>query len=136
MADITITAANVIAAAGGRRADMVAGATITAGQVVYQEAATGLAKLADCDSATAEARIPYGIALNGAGTGQPVEVLRAGSITIGGTMTAGVSYWLSPNPGGIAPYADVLAGDRAVLLGVATSTTVLRVQILDSGVVL
>ena len=134
MADITITAANVIAGAGATKVDMTAGGTITAGQVVYKEAATGLAKLADCDSSTAEVRIPFGIALNGAATNQPVEVLRSGLITIGATIVAGTDYWLSGTAGGICPRADVATGDRAVLIGVATTTAILKVQFLDSGV--
>ena len=134
MADITITAANVIAGADANVVPMTAGAAITAGQVVYREAATRLAKLADCDNATAEVRIPYGIALHAAANGQPLSVLRSGPITIGATITAGTDYWLSGNPGGICPRADVASGDRAVLIGVATSATVLRVDIQDSGV--
>lgn len=136
MPDISITAANVVASPGGMRENRIAGATITAGQVVYREAATGLMKLADCDSATAEARIPYGIALNGAAASQPVEVLKAGLITSGGTMTAGTEYWLSGTAGAFCPAADKATGDRSVLIGVATSTTVLRVAIVDSGVTL
>lgn len=136
MADVTVTAANVLKGAGATTVDMIAGATITAGQVIYKEAATGQAKLADCDSATAEARIPYGIALNGAAAGQPVEVLRSGLITIGGTLTAGSEYWLSGTAGAICPAADKAAGDRSVLIGVATTTAVLKVQILDTGVTL
>ena len=136
MADLTITAANVIAGAGASLVDMTAGATVTAGQTVYKEAATGLAKLADCDSGTAEARTPIGIALNGAATGQPVKVLKSGLITIGATMTAGVTYYQSPVAGGICPIADVLSGDTTVIVGIATSTSVLKVGIVASGVTL
>jgi hypothetical protein len=136
MADIVITAANVVKGAGATTKDMIAGASITAGQVVYKEAATGLAKLADCDSGTAEARIPYGIALNTASTNQPVEVLTGGLITIGGTLTAGTEYWLSGTAGAICPAADKASGDRSVLIGVATTTAIMKVQIIDSGVTL
>ncbi len=136
MADIVVTAANVVASAGGLRENRIAGATITAGQIVYKEAATGLMKLADCDSATAEARIPYGFALNGAAANQPVEVLRAGLLTAGATLTAGTEYWLSGTSGAFCPAADKATGDRSVLIGVATSTAILKVAIVDSGVTL
>ena len=79
-------------------------------------------------------RSPLGIALNGAADGQPLVVLEDGPITIGATMTAGVAYYLSPNAGGIAPVADVLTGDHTVIIGMATSTTVLDVNIQESGV--
>ena len=136
MADITITATSVVAGGNARKTDGTAGATITAGQVVYREAATGQIKLADCDSATAEARSPLGIALNGAASGQPVEVLTSGNITIGATVTQGVGYYLSPTAGGICPVADVLSGDYPVFLGFATSASVIRVGIVEAGVAL
>lgn len=134
MADITITAANVAASGATVVADCTAGATITAGQVVYLESSSNTVKLADSDSATAEVRSPYGIALNGAASGQPVKVLREGLITIGATLTAGLAYYLSKTAGGICPVADIASGGYATVLGIATSTTVLKVQILESGV--
>lgn len=134
MSDLSITAANVIAGTGARMKLYTAGATITAGQVVYLEGSSGRCKLADCDSATAEVRSPLGIALNGAANGQPLVVLEDGPVTIGATMTAGVAYYLSPNAGGIAPVADILTGDNTIIIGIATSTTVLDVNIQESGV--
>lgn len=134
MADLSITAANVIAGVGARKALGTAGATITAGKVVYLDAADNEYKLADTDSATEAVRSPAGIALNGASDGQPLVVLEEGPITIGATMTAGTVYYLSPNAGGIAPVADILAGDYPVIIGIATSTTVLNVNIQEAGV--
>lgn len=134
MADLSITAANVIAGAGARTKLGTAGATITAGKTVYLDSADNEYKLADCDSATVIVRSPVGVALNGASDGQPLVVLEEGLVTIGATMTAGITYYLSPNPGGICPVADVLAGDYPVIIGIATSTTVLNVSIQEAGV--
>lgn len=134
MADISITAANVAAGSGARTAVGTASETITAGQVVYQDSSTKEYGLADNNSATAGVRSPIGIALNGASDGQPVSVLLSGPCTIGGTLTAGVAYYLSDTEGGICPVADVGSGEYAVLLGIATSTTVLNVNIQVSGV--
>ena len=136
MADLSITAANVVKGSDASTTRGVAGATITAGQVVYKEASSGKFKLADADHATAEVRQPDGIALHGAADGQPLEVLTGGDITIGATVTAGTAYYLSPNAGGIAPLADVLSGDDVVLIGLAKSTTVLRAIIYAPGVTL
>jgi len=135
MTDITITATSVVPGANARTVDCIAGAAITAGQVVYLEASTSTVKLADCDSATAEVRSPLGIALNGAASGQPVEVLTSGNITIGGTVAASVPYFLSPTAGGICPLADVLTGDYGVFLGWGISTTAINVSIVECGVV-
>ena len=110
------------------------GATVTQGQVVYKDAADGKFKLADADSATAAAKIPYGIALNAGSNGQPATVQISGDITIGGTLTAGAAYYLSPTPGGIGLIAEVAIGDDYTLLGLATSTSVLKLGIIVSGV--
>lgn len=134
MADLSITAANVIAGTGARKVLGTAGATITAGKTVYLDISDSKYKLADCDSATAAVRSPSGIALNGASDGQPLVVHEEGPITIGATMTAGTTYYLSPNAGGIAPIADILTGDYPVIIGIATSTTVLEVNIQEAGV--
>src|SRR5690242_16311261 len=106
MADLTITAANVLAGSGAKidRAHKAAVA-VTAGQTVYKDGDSY--KLADDNSATAAARVPDGIALNGAGAGQPLAVLLSGDITIGATLTPGVAYYLSDTPGGICPVADL-----------------------------
>ncbi|MGE4321930.1 MAG: hypothetical protein AB7E60_02750 [Sphingobium sp.] len=136
MADLTITAANVVSGAGGILEHGVAGAVITAGQIVYLDRATRKYLLADNNSATLAARSPRGIALNGAASGQPLAVHTGGPITIGATLTAGTAYYLSDTPGGICPVADLASGENAVLLGMSTSTTVLNVDIQNSGVTL
>lgn len=133
MTDISITAANVIPGAGAQTRDTISGATIAAGKVVSVDTATGKYVLCDTDHATAALRIAKGIALNGASDGQPMKVQTEGLITIGGTMTAGVAYYASNTAGGICPVADV-ATERSVLLGIATSATVLDLDIQDSGV--
>lgn len=136
MTDLTITAANVVAGVGASTENGTLGATVTAGQVVYKAAADGKWYLADNNSATAEVRIAKGIALNGGGNNQPVRVLLSGLVTIGATMTAGVSYYLGDTPGGICPVADLSGGEYTCLIGLATSTTVLDVEIHYSGVAL
>ncbi|MDW9792122.1 hypothetical protein GOB42_15155 [Sinorhizobium meliloti] len=138
MADIVITPASVVPGAGAKTTSGTAGATITAGQVVYLDSTTtGKWHHADSDAATAAARgqgANVGIALNGASNGQPLEVLTEGPITLGAVLTAGAAYYLSPTPGGIAPLADLLTGDYVTLLGLATSTSVLQVDVQYSGV--
>lgn len=137
MADISVTATSVVpgsACSISRNAN--AGATITAGQVVYLEASSGTYKLADCNSATAAVRSPVGIALNGASSGQPLAVANAGPVTFNAAFTAGVVYYLSGTAGAIRPVADNTTGDYPVSLGMATSTTVLNVKIQEAGVAL
>lgn len=133
MADLTITAANVVSGSGATTEAGTAGATITAGQPVYR-AASGKYVQSDSDSGTAAARSVRGIALHGASDNQPLMIHRSGPLTIGATLTAGATYWLSNTAGGICPDADVGTGEYAVLIGTATSTTVLNVDIQETGV--
>lgn len=134
LADLTITAASVLRGSNARVENGIFGATITQGQVVYKDAADGKYKLADTDSATAAVKVPYGIALNAGSSGQPATVLLSGDITIGATLTAGTTYYLSPTAGGIAPLADVAIGDDYTIVGIASSASVLKVSFLVSGV--
>lgn len=129
MADLTITAASVIAASDSSNRGGTAGETITAGKAVYKNSTTNKYMLADSDSATAEARQASAIALNGASDGQPIQVLSGGDITIGATLTAGTAYYLSGTAGGICPFADLGSGDYVCQIGIAKSTTVLAVDI-------
>lgn len=133
-ADITITAANVIPGAGATYHEGTAGATITAGQPVYLDSADGKLKLADANAASADAATVKGIALQGASAGQPLKTQTSGPITIGATVTQGTIYVLSATAGGIAPAADLATGHRVTVLGVATSASVLQLQITSSGV--
>ncbi|MBI5111864.1 MAG: hypothetical protein HZA68_07815 [Rhodovulum sp.] len=134
MADLSITAANVLAGSDATIEHGRAGAAITAGQVVYREAATGKYRLADCDSATAEAKVPAGVALHGAADGQPLAIVTSGDVAIGAALTAGEPYYLSATPGAIQPYADVGTGETVVSLGFARSTSVLVLRIQNTGV--
>lgn len=136
MADLSITAASCVPAAGSPVEWGTAGATITAGKALYLAAATNRWGLADSNSATAEVRQATAIALTGSSDGQPIAVMRSGSLTLGATMTAGVAYYLSDTPGGICPVADIGSGEYAGLIGIATSTTVLQLGFNYSGVAL
>lgn len=129
MADLTITAANVLPGANASMATGTAGAAITAGQVVYLASATKKWMLADADSATAEARKAGGIALNNAALNQPLAVATSGDVTVGGTMTAGTALYVSGTPGGLCPVADVATGDYPCIVGMAKSATVLAINI-------
>src|SRR5215471_18976460 len=136
MVDITITPTSVVAGANAATEAGTAGASILAGKTVYKDPSTKKYLLADSNSATVEARTPLGIALHAAENGQPLKILKAGDITIGATLTAGVAYYMSDTPGGICPVADVGSGEYATIIGMAKSTTVLAVAIQASGVAL
>jgi len=137
MADLTITAANCVPVAGSLIGYGTSGATITAGQAIYLESSSNTWKLADNNSATAEVRAATAVALTGSSAGQPIAyTTKDNSVTLGATMTAGVAYYLSDTPGGICPVADLASGEYPLVVGIATSTTVLKLSFTSSGVAL
>lgn len=136
MADLVITAANVLAGSNASSENGVAGEAISQGKAVYKSSTTSKWMLADSNSATAEARTATGIALCAASTNQPVVVQKSGDITIGATLVAGSAYYLSETPGGIQPAADLGSGENVCQLGIATTTAVLRLAIQNPGVML
>lgn len=123
MADLSITAANVLAGINARKRTGIAGATITAGQTVYEDTAdNSKLKLADNNASAATAKCA-GIALHGAANGQPLTIVEEDDdFTVGGTLSIGV-YALSATAGGICPVADLASGNYPVVLFIAKSTT-------------
>lgn len=134
MVDLVITATSVTADLNSGTTTKAAGETIAAGQLVYLAASTGKWMLADSNSATAEARVPDGIALNGGAVNQPIMVKTKGEVTVNAVLTAGVAFYLSDTPGGICPVADVGSGEYPCVIGIARSTTVLTLGIQASPV--
>ena len=137
MADLSITAANVVFVSGTKNTAN-AEQTITAGQAVYVNATTSGIRLAQCDGTTAEADC-QGIALHGSLSGQPITYAGNGSVLVlGGTTTAKTTtYMVSAGAGGIAPQADIVTtGFKITRLGYASDTSgTLRLDILNTGVV-
>lgn len=133
-ADLSLTATSVVPGATAKRESGIACEAITAGQLVYRQAATGKFCKSDSDSATAEVRSVRGVALNGAATNQTLTILTSGPITIGATVTVGSPYFLSNTAGGIIPFADLSTGEYPVLLGFATTTGIITVNLVEAGV--
>lgn len=135
MANLSITATNVIPASGYSYQDGIAGATIAAGETVYLDSATDTFKLADSNG-TAAASAVRGIALHSVVSGQPIRVVTGGTVAIGAVMTAGVSYYQSATAGKLCPYADLTTNDRVVHVGYAATTGNLVLRIFETGVTL
>lgn len=122
MADIAVTAAQVeaIDPLQAEIHNFVAAETITQGQVVYLTT-SGTAGVADATTAGGlyQAR---GIALNGAGAGQAVSVLKEGRVagfTVSG-MNASAPVYLSETAGALATAAPAGTG-TTVVCGIVTT---------------
>lgn len=135
MSDLDVTAADVSYTTGNiSKEEMVAGATITAGQAIYKDAAAAnVAKLAQSDGTLAEAAV-YGIALNSASSGQPVVVAKTGNFDIGATLTVGAIYGLSQTAGALTLVENLVTGDYVSLIGIGTTASNLLLNIVNSGV--
>lgn len=134
MANLSQTAANVVPGAGAKiDRTRYSGATLTAGMPVYIDPADGLAKIADNNVSAAIANV-YGIALNGASSGQPVDIATEGDVNLGATLAVGETYALSATAGAICPEADVVSTNFMTLLGVARTAALLQLKINVTGV--
>ena len=142
MADISITASAVVPSANAVIKHTTAGATLTAGQLIYLDTADldangiGKAKLSDANGAAA-LRVVDGITVGGASAGQPVAIVTYDTaLVVGSGLTANNILILSDTPGGLAPSADLGSGEYLSVIGVVkTATTIFfRAPGLVSGV--
>lgn len=130
MADITVTAAQVglVDPVKSLVRSYLAAETITKGQAVYITT-TGTVGVADANAAGKQQF--RGIALNGGGAGQAIDVLHDGEVygfTVSG-LNAGVLAYLSDTAGALADGAGTMtvAAARVVCLADKDLTKVLRV---------
>ena len=124
--DLSITAASVVPGARAKYigGNTLAGATITAGQLLYLDSTAQSFKLADADASATTANV-VGYAANSASAGQYVGVVTEDDdVTIGATMsTAAGIYVLSATAGGYSPSASLAANMYPVVVLIAKSTT-------------
>src|SRR5689334_2100256 len=136
MAALTVTAANVIAAAGATiDTSRNFGATITAGQSVYLDTVTNTYKLFNAITSAVTGKLA-GVALNGGSSGQPAAILTDGNYNPGATVAVGVVYVGGGTNGAINPSADLVSTWFSNVLGIATTTSNILVKLLNSCVAL
>lgn len=136
MADVVVTAGNCVTVSGATQQG-TAGGTITAGMSVYRKTSDSKWYGAQCDGTAEESGSGtlLGIALCGASAGQPVVVQTSGTLTLGGTLTVGATAWVGSGTGGITiTPADLSTGRYTSVIGIATTTAILKIQPLAGGV--
>lgn len=132
MAVITITPANVVAGADADFFQGYAGATITAGMAVYEDRNDHKLRGADADGGAGAANVK-GIALHGAGDGQPLRVQTDGTLAIGGTTVVGEQYVLGIAAGAILPADELALNAFVTIIGVGAPNNALRLAIEATG---
>lgn len=135
MANLAITAANVLASATAIRGAGIAGATITAGQPLYADASdSNKLKPADANVSAATAAV-VGIALNGGAAGQPINyVVSDPNFISGGAMAVGTVYAVSATAGSMNPVADQATGDFSTVCMIAKTASGAVLAPIVSGV--
>lgn len=129
MANLTITAANVIPTADSIPGFGVAGEAITAGQPIYLR--TSDQKWIRGESGDTQAKAEsVAIAITSAVSGGQVGYVSGGSLSVGAILTVKTLYVLSATTGLICPIADLVATDWVTLIGVPKSTSVLQLTLL------
>jgi hypothetical protein len=132
MADLTITAANVTTGSRTTRIQVVeSGEAVTQGQPIYLDPATSTYLKAD---ANVDDKIAVeGIVITPGGIGGFPTIATSGLVNLGTTLVPGTIYVLSDTAGGIMPAADLSVGDNVVILGAATTTALLNLDIQVTG---
>jgi hypothetical protein len=128
MADLSITAANIkpnTALVGV--APVTLGETITAGQPLYKSLTDGKHYRADADAAST-AKVD-GVCILGGSANDIGIIQKTGELKMGTILTKGETYVVSVNVGAICPRSDLAAGDFISVLGIAKSTSVLRLLV-------
>jgi hypothetical protein len=130
MAELTITPENVRLGANTKTIKGESGGTLTPMMPVYlhadgdyRAAANTSALLADCK----------GLIIGYGDDGETIEIAQSGLVTVGATLTVNTLYVIGSS-GKIMPYGDLTTGDFGTVLGWATTTAVLNLQIQASGV--
>lgn len=129
MADVSVTAAEVLPTSTTTFESGLAGETITAGQPLYKKSGDANA-LWKCDADTSAESDCVGIALGGGADGQRIVYATGGDIDPGFTAVVGEAYAVSTTAGNIAPVSDITTtGDFITILGIATSASNLKLNI-------
>jgi len=111
------------------------GATISAGQAVYLDAADSKYKLCDNNASAATATIK-GVAMTPGVDGGYGYIATAGSIIlVGTTMAVGETYYAGATAGEIVPDADLATGNYISRIGTGASATQLDLTIKATGIV-
>lgn len=111
------------------------GATISAGQSVYLDAADSKYKLADSNASSATAAIK-GVAVTPGVDGGYGYVATGGSIIlVGTTMAVGETYYVGATAGTIVPDGDLTTNDYVSRIGTGASATQLDLSVKATGIV-
>lgn len=133
MSDVTISSSLVQPGDNDPTTHGISGADFTQpGLLAYFDRADR-DRIKKADALTLTKAEVAGVNLNVATTGQPIILQTDGDYQAGGALTAGQTYIVSTNAGGIAPITDLSTDSFVSIWGVATSTADLKIARFPSG---
>jgi hypothetical protein len=109
---------------------VVSAAPLSPGNIVRVPSDDNLAYLADKD--TQDNNNAFGIVINYSSSGFHTAIVRSGDIEMGAILTPGETY-VAWSGGGRAAHSELLTGDWTCILGVASTTSILKLGIQASG---
>ena len=133
MSDVNLTEASVKPTSTTIKQMVTFGATIVQGTIVYRDSADNEYKVADCTTSATTANA-CGMALSSGADGQRGWIATGGDVTVDNVSLAAPVLILS-EAGQMCPSADLADDDYITVIGVASSTTNLKLKFNPSGVV-
>ena len=131
MSDLVISSIEV-ASSRSRATNVQAKVSISAGDLVTLDSATGKYDLADASSASTST--VAGIAMTDAGVDGYFLYVSSEEIDLGAILTAGEFYCLSATPGKIAQFSDLVSTNIVTQIGHATTTSNLKINLINTEV--
>lgn len=133
MADVNLTEASVKPTSTTVIVRGNYGDTIVQGTLLYYAPSTNTWEIADCTTSATTAAAT-GMALSSGADGQPGRIATGGDVTVDNVSLASPVYILS-EAGQMCPSADLANADYITVVGVASSTTNLKLIFRAAGVV-
>jgi len=135
MADNVINPANVLSSGPNATVGRgIAGASLTAGQWLYQDPTEGTYKPGSANGPSPAFKFA-GIAQHASSPGQPIQfVIQDSAFQPGFPIAAGDSVITSANPGAIAPETDKVSGWYVTNLGVGSGNDKINLNPTAAGV--
>lgn len=136
MVDLVITPGNMFPQPDSEqylRVGKIADAAVFASAVWY-DTETGLWRHSDADHATPAYRKVEGLIVSGAiAINQYAIIQTGGRLAFGAILTIGATYYLSKTVGRIAPTLAEVSGGNAGIIGVAETTSIMRLIFNNTG---
>jgi len=129
MADLSITAANIVLVSGDTATKNAAEA-VTAGNWLYAPTSTTVGVASN--GAVAKQTV-VGLALNSAGVGQPVTYALPGSVVTFGAILSVATWYVLSASGATSPVADQTSADYVSLVGYGLTTANMQLRIVNTG---